>query len=92
MRIVLFLMLILSPVFNSADSTSEGFYRRKDSLNYVYIQQEFKKDSLNNVIINKLDKNYKQKKQEAKKESTKRRILTISLALIIIIISLIQQP
>lgn len=67
-----------------------GFYKTKDSLNYLYMKEQFKKDSLNTKIINNLSINNKKKSQQLRKDKTKITILTTAFVILIIVTSIKQ--
>ncbi len=88
--IFFFLFLLLSSNILSQSVNSLEYYKRIDSLSNELIKQEFKKDSLDNLIIYNLSKANQKKESQVRVLQKKNLIFCIGLATSVVIIAFIQ--
>lgn len=93
---IIFLIVLLVPVPALSQDTT-AYHRNVDSLRNEFIFYQMKKDSINNVLIEKLisnnnikDRQIKNKNKQIKRGKFKNFLLGVSLTITIIVISIIQ--
>ena len=88
MKLLFGLFILLSLPANA--QYSEGFYKTRDSLNTLYMEDHFKNDTLDRQINLRLEYYNEKKSQEIRSQRKKLTIYAIAFTILILIISLKQ--